>query len=88
MSIAVIKTGGKQYLVKKDQIIKIEKIASSSQTMEFIDLLANKKVTAKVLENGKDRKIRVFKFKNKTGYRKTYGHRQPYTKLMIESINE
>lgn len=86
MSIAVIKTGGKQYLVKKDQIIKVEKIDSQQKTMEFIDLLANKKVTAKVLENGKSGKIRVFKFKNKTGYRKTYGHRQPYSKLMIESI--
>lgn len=87
MVIAVIKTGGKQYKVKVGDVIKVEKLEQKeSKTWEFDDLLNNRKIKVQVLEQGKNKKIRVFKYKNKTGYRRTYGHRQPYSKLKIESI--
>lgn len=87
MSLAVIKTGGKQYKVKVDDIIKVEKLDNKpSEILEFVDLLDHKKVKAKVLEQGKNKKIRIFKFKNKTGYHKTQGHRQLSTTIKIESI--
>lgn len=88
MSIAVIKSGGKQYKVSVDDTIKIEKLdLEKSKKIEFVDLLAGKKVTATVLDQGKSKKVRVFKYKNKTGYHRTYGHRQPYTMIQINSIS-
>lgn len=88
MSIAVIKTGGKQYKVKVDDIIKVEKLDNKpTEIVEFVDILNNKKVKAKILEQGKNKKIRVFKFKNKTGYHRTQGHRQLSTTIKIESIS-
>lgn len=87
MTIAVIKTGGKEYKVSQGDEIMVEKLdKKAKEKLEFPDLLAGKKVTALVLEHGKSEKIRVFKFKRKTGYKKLQGHRQQYSKLKIESI--
>ncbi len=99
---AVIATGGKQYLVKEGDIIRVEKIdQEKSKKIEFDQvLMVNKegeyiigrplvekaKVTGKVLNQGKAKKIIVFKYKSKKKYRKKTGHRQPYTEVLIEKI--
>ncbi len=100
--LAVIKTGGKQYIVKKGDKIKIEKLKEAQGQEVVFDqvLLVEKakkvkigtpfvegaKVTGKVLEHGKGEKIIVFKYKPKKRYRKKQGHRQPYTKVEITKI--
>ena len=99
---AIIKTGGKQYKVEEGQIIKVEKLpVSEGDSVEFDKVMAvsndgdmqfgrpyleDIKVTGKVLEQGKNKKITVFKYKPKRRYRKKTGHRQPYTKVLVESI--
>ncbi|MEA3465248.1 MAG: 50S ribosomal protein L21 [Thermodesulfobacteriota bacterium] len=98
---AVIKTGGKQYKVSEGDTLKIEKIAGSvGETVELSEvlmvggeevqigtpLLPDAKVTARIVEQGKDKKILVFKSKRRKGYRKTYGHRQTITRLKITGI--
>ena len=99
---AVIETGGKQYKVQEGDVIFIEKIDAGDGTEVTFDrvlavssegsmafgkpLVENAAVTAKVLGQGKDKKIIVFKFKPKKNYRKKTGHRQPYTKVLIEKI--
>ncbi|NLG87963.1 MAG: 50S ribosomal protein L21 [Clostridiaceae bacterium] len=100
---AIIETGGKQYKVREGDVLFVEKIsADEDQTVVFDKVLAvsNDKdltfgtpyvdgasVDAKVLGHGKGKKIIVFKYKPKKGYRKKQGHRQPYTKVQIEKIN-
>jgi len=100
--LAVIKTGGKQYIVKKGDKIKIEKVKEAQDQEIIFDqvLLVEKakkikigtpfvegaKVTGKVLEHGKGEKIIVFKYKPKKRYRKKQGHRQPYTLVEITKI--
>ena len=98
---AIIETGGKQIKVEVGQKIFVEKLdveAGATYTFDKVLLVADKKtvvgapyvegatVVAKVEKQGKSRKIRVFKYKNKTNERKTIGHRQPYTCLVIEAI--
>ncbi|QCX32480.1 50S ribosomal protein L21 [Caloramator sp. E03] len=99
---AVIKTGGKQYRVQEGDIIFVEKLAAEvDSTVEITDVLAvlkdgklvvgkpvveGAKVTAKVVKQGKAKKIIVFKYKPKKDYKKKQGHRQPYTQLKIEKI--
>ncbi|MCX7885593.1 MAG: 50S ribosomal protein L21 [Caloramator sp.] len=99
---AVILTGGKQYRVQEGDIIYVEKIAAEvDSTVEIKDVLVvskdgklvvgkptveGAKVTAKVLKQGKAKKIIVFKYKPKKDYKKKQGHRQPYTQLKIEKI--
>lgn len=86
MKQVVIQSGSKQYFTSLGKIIKVEKIsAKEGDIIDFNDLLTGEKISAKVLETSKDKKIRIFKFKNKTGYKKTRGHRQLFTK--IEVIN-
>jgi large subunit ribosomal protein L21 len=100
--IAVIATGGKQYKVQEGQTIKIEKLEKNiSDKVTFDTLLISdengeslelgtpslgEKVTAEVMEQGKADKVLVVKFKNKTRYKRTYGHRQPFTAIKITSI--
>jgi len=98
---AVIATGGKQYKVSEGDIIKVEKLdVAEGDSYTFEDVLVvsadsltvgnptvkGAKVSATVLENGKDRKVVVYKYKPKTGYHKKNGHRQQFTKLKIDAI--
>ncbi|BAH05843.1 50S ribosomal protein L21 [Clostridium kluyveri] len=100
---AVVATGGKQYKVSEGDIIYVEKLEAEVDSTIELDkvLMINKdeglvvgkpvvegaKVKAKVLKQGKAKKIIVFKYKPKKDYRKKQGHRQPYTKLQIEKID-
>lgn len=98
---AIIKTGGKQYVVEEGKVISIEKLdVEEGAEVTFDEVLlvsgddvkigqpnvAGAKVTGKVLEQGKKRKIRIFKYKAKSNYRRRQGHRQPFTKVKIEKI--
>ena len=103
MKHAIIVTGGKQYRVAEGDVIFIEKLdAQSGDTVKFDQVIAvidedssvfgapiidGATVSASVVKNGKAKKIRVYKMKPKKGYRRTQGHRQPYTKVQIEAIN-
>ena len=100
---AVIVTGGKQYSVKEGDVVFVEKLnAEAGETVTFDQVLAvldgeNSKfgaptvagasVQASVVKNGRGKKIVVFKYKPKKGYRLRQGHRQPYTKVEIKKIN-
>ena len=96
---AVIKVGGKQYYVTVGSEIFVEKIdANSGDVVNFDQVLmldnkvgspylTNATVEGEVLKHGKQRKIRVYKYKSKSrSNRKTQGHRQPYTKIKITKI--
>ena len=96
---AVILTGGKQYRVSEGDIIEVEKLnAEVDETVELEVLMTvdggtvvtGKDVAAKakavVLAQGKDKKITVFKYKAKKSIRKKQGHRQPFTRIKIETI--
>lgn len=98
---AIIKTGGKQYCVEEGKVITIEKLdVEAGAEVVFDEVLlvsgdsvkigqptvAGAKVTGKVLEQGKGAKIRIFKYKAKSNYRRRQGHRQPFTKVQIEKI--
>ena len=98
---AIIVTGGKQYKVAEGDVLFIEKKdVADGEAIKFETVLAvsddngnfsvnpeNASVDAKVLSQGKDKKIIVYKYKPKKGYHKKQGHRQPYTKIQIEKIN-
>lgn len=98
---AIVKTGGKQYKVAEGDIVKVEKIdgepGSSVQLPVALlvdganlttdaDKLAAVSVTGEVLEHVKGPKIKIHKYKNKTGYHKRQGHRQPLTVLKVTGI--
>jgi large subunit ribosomal protein L21 len=100
---AVIKTGGKQYRVQENQILKVEKIQAAEGTpldIEEVLLIADgeqitvgtpyikgSKVTATVKSHGRDRKVEIVKFRRRKHYLKRMGHRQNYTELQITGIN-
>ena len=98
---AIIATGGKQYKVSEGDIIKVEKldaeagsvvtfdqvIAVSDSTLKVADDVKNATVTATVMEQGRGKKVIVYKYKRKTGYHKKNGHRQAYTQVKIDKIN-
>ncbi len=99
---AVIKTGGKQYRVQEGDTVFVEKLnAEVGSTVAFEDVLLvsadgdvkigkpvveGAKVSGTVVENGKGKKVIIFKYKSKKDYRKKQGHRQPYTKVKINAI--
>ncbi len=103
MKHAVIVTGGKQYCVAEGDVIYVEKLdVDAGETVTFDKVLCvvdgensaigtpvvdGATVTAKVEKSGKAAKVRVYKMKPKKGYRRTQGHRQPYTKLTVEAIH-
>ena len=100
---AIIKTGGKQYKVSEGDVITVEKLAAAEGDAVTFDevltvvndgdvkvgtpVIAGAKVTGKVEAQGKGKKIRIFKYNAKKGYRKRQGHRQPYTKVEIGKIS-
>ena len=99
---AIIATGGKQYKVSVGDVIKVEKLkAEEGETVTFDEVLAvggdtltvgnptveKASVAGKVLKQGRDKKVIVYKYKNKSGYHKKNGHRQAYTEVQIDKIN-
>ena len=99
---AIIATGGKQYTVSEGDVIKVEKLGlNAGDTVTFDQVLfvnngeakvgeptvAGASVTASVVEEGKGKKVIVYKYKRKTGYHKKNGHRQAFTKVKIDKIN-
>ena len=98
---AIIATGGKQYKVSEGDVIRVEKlnveagnavtfdqvIAVSDNGLKVGEAVANATVSATVMDQGRARKVIVYKYKRKTGYHKKNGHRQAYTQVKIEKIN-
>jgi large subunit ribosomal protein L21 len=100
---AIVKTGGKQYKVAVGDIVEVEKLEGepgteiSLQALLVVDgtnvtadaaALAEFSVTGKLVEHTKGPKIRIHKFKNKTGYHKRQGHRQPLTDVVVRDITK
>ena len=101
---AVIETGGKQYRVKEGDVLYVEKLDANTGDTVSIDkvfmlekdgafqigtpFVAGAAAVLKVVEHGKGEKIIVFKYKSKKHYRKKQGHRQPYTKVIVEALQE
>jgi large subunit ribosomal protein L21 len=99
---AIIETGGKQYRVQEGDILFIEKLeAEADESITFDKVMAvggddgltvgaptveGAKVEAKVLKNGKAKKITIFTYRAKKGSKRKMGHRQPYTKVQISGI--
>ena len=99
---AVIQTGGKQYRVSPGEVLKVEKLPGEvGETVDFDRVLLasdgekveigkpyleNSKVTGRITRHGKNRKIVVFKYKKRKGYRRTRGHRQQFTEVRIDTI--
>lgn len=99
---AIIETGGKQIKVEAGQEIYVEKLGVEADEVVTFDkvlfvggetvkvgapTVEGATVTAKVVKEGRAKKITVFKYKAKKNYRRKQGHRQPYTKLVVEAIN-
>lgn len=100
--IAVIKTGGKQYLAKEGDELKIEKVTGekdselsfevlmlSDENGENVELgtpTLASSVQATVVEQGRGKKVTIIKFKPKVRYRRKTGHRQPYSKVKIQKV--
>jgi len=99
---AVIKTGGKQYIVRKGDVLDVEKLTDEEgNTLVFNDvlliddgkttkigdpILKDSKVEAKLIEQGRGRKLHVIRYRAKSRHFRKYGHRQPYSKVEITSI--
>ena len=98
---AIIATGGKQYKVSEGDVIKVEKLdveagkevvfdnvlAVSNDGLKVGSDVANATVKATVMDQGKGKKVIVYRYKRKSGYHKKNGHRQSYTQVKIEKIN-
>ena len=100
---AVFVTGGKQYAVCEGDVVYIEKLdVAADETVTFDEVLfvgegsdakfgtpvvEGAKVEAKVIKNGKGKKLNIIRYKPKKGYARRMGHRQPYTKVEIKAIN-
>ena len=98
---AIVKTGGKQYKVAEGDLVKVEKIegepgssvaltpillVDGAEATTSADTLAKVSVSAEIVEQTKGPKIKILKYKNKTGYKKRQGHRQPLTVLKVTGI--
>ena len=99
---AVVKTGGKQYRVQEGDVLRVEKLPGDiGAEIAFDDVLLfsdgenlqvgtpnldNIAVSGRIVEQGKARKILVFKYKRRKRYRRKQGHRQPFTAIKIDSI--
>jgi large subunit ribosomal protein L21 len=103
MGYAVISTGGKQYKVQEGEVVKVERfegeigasvifdnVLMHSDTGNFTvgtPILENAMVKGHIVDQGKNRKIFVFKYKRRKGYSRKQGHRQPYTAVKIDQIS-
>jgi len=101
---AVVSTGGKQYRVKEGDILRIEKIpgdVGESFSFDKVLLLSdgseltigeptvpNAAVNARIVQQGKSKKVLVFKYKRRKRFRRKQGHRQPFTAVKIDSISQ
>jgi len=101
--IAVIKTGGKQYKVKEGDVLKVEKLsAETGKKVKFDTLMIaetdgslvdlgkptlGEKVEAEIVGEGKSKKVLVIKYKSKTRYKRTIGHRQDFTQVKVNKIS-
>lgn len=101
-SFAIIKTGGKQYVVRKGDVLDVEKLTDEEgKKLVFEDVLLvddgkttkvgeplveGAKVEAKLVEHGRGRKLHVIRYRAKSRHFRKYGHRQPYSKVEITSI--
>lgn len=99
---AVIQTGGKQYKVTEGEVLRVEKLAGQAGDKVTIDqvlmikddngvrigspIVQDARVTAEVMEQGRGKKIVVYKYKRRKNYRRKQGHRQAFTKIKIEKI--
>lgn len=99
---AVVATGGKQYKVQEGEVLRVEKLAgdvgshvSFDQVLMFSDgenvkigqpIVEGAQVKGHIVEQGKNKKIVVFKYKRRKRYRRKHGHRQPYTAVKIDAI--
>ena len=98
---AIVKTGGRQYKVAEGDLVKVEKIegepgssvaltpillVAGADVTTSADKLAKVSVSAEIVEQTKGPKIKILKYKNKTGYKKRQGHRQPLTVLKVTGI--
>ena len=99
---AIVKTGGKQYKVAQGDVLFVEKLEANEGDVVTLDqvlavagengltvgspVVEGATVTAKVVAQGKAKKVVVFKYKRKKDYRRKNGHRQPYTKIVVEKI--
>ncbi|MGP6172569.1 50S ribosomal protein L21 [Corynebacterium sp. A21] len=98
---AIVKTGGKQYKVAEGDLVKVEKIegepgsavaltpvllVDGATVKSNVDQLSGVSVDAEIVEHTKGPKIRIMKYKNKTGYKKRMGHRQKLTVLKVTGI--
>lgn len=97
---AIITTGGKQAKVREGDVIDVERLKNVGEEVEFTPILVvgddgaitdaktlgAAKVTAKVLGENRGDKLDIFKYKNKTGYRRRIGHRQTYTRIEVTNI--
>jgi len=98
---AIFRTGGKQFKVSPGDVIRVERVAGApGATVEFnhvfavrketltvgAPLVANAKVTGKILAQGRAAKVRVLKYKRKKQYRRTLGHRQAFSQVLIQDI--
>ena len=96
---AIIETGGKQYTVTEGTKIYVEKLEGKEKdkvTFDKVLMVDDKighpyvdgaKVTGEIVKQGKQRKVTIFKYRQKCNYHKTQGHRQPYTKVVIKTIS-
>jgi len=102
MNLAIIKTGGKQYLVKQGDKIKVEKLPGKEGSAVKFDALLitdekgskvevgkpllKSKVEARILKQDRAKKVTITKYKSKTRYKRKIGHRQPYSLVQIEKV--
>ena len=102
MMYAIMETGGKQYNVRQGDVLQVEKLSAEvGETVDVTHVLAvgqegeitvgkpyieGAKVVLKIMEQGRGEKILVFKYKPKKKYRKLKGHRQPFSKVLVEEI--
>ena len=102
--IAIIETGGKQYVVTQDSVLDVEKLPGAhkagdkiifdkvlltddgSETKVGVPYLTGAKVSAELVEEGRDRKVTVIRYRQKSRYFKKKGHRQPYAKIRITAL--